>query len=67
MKYKHYFDLTVANHFESDIEDFDDALNAWAAQITRGKLRGALLDTDEGVQSIWEGIVHSDTEAQEAL
>ena len=67
MKYTHYFDLTVANHFESDIEDFDKALNAWAAQITRGKLRDALLDTDEGVKSIWEGIVYSDTEVQEDL
>lgn len=28
-RYTHYFDLLVANQFSSDIEDFDEAYQAW--------------------------------------
>lgn len=62
-RYTHYFDVRLANSFESDIEDFEDAFDHWCATQfqTSLDLRKALLDSNEGIKSILEGILHSDT------
>ncbi len=66
MKYTHHFDVRVANHFQSDIEDFDAAFNAWAVQFPDShELRKRLLSTDEGIKSILQGIVYFETNDEE--
>jgi len=62
MKYTHYFDVRVAQSFESDIEDFDAALSKWISSFqTSIALRKAMLTSDEGTKSMLQGIIHSDT------
>jgi hypothetical protein len=62
MKYTHYFDVRVAQSFESDIEDFDAALSKWISSFqTSIALRKAMLTSDEGAKSMLQGIIHSDT------
>lgn len=62
MRYTHYFDVRVAQRFESDIEDFDEALDQWLCSFdTTTKLRNALLTSDESTKSLTEGVIHSDT------
>ena len=62
MKFTHYFDVRLANNFESDIEDFDEAFDAWASGFaSRPELRAALLNSDEDTKSLLKGIVYSDT------
>ena len=62
MKYTHCFDVRIANHFQSDIEDFDAAFNVWADQFPDSlELRNRLLSSDEGIKSILQGIVFSET------
>lgn len=62
MRYTHYFDVRVAQRFESDIEDFDEALDQWLRSFdTTTKLRNALLTSDEDTKSLTQGIIHSDT------
>ncbi len=62
MKYHHYFDVRIANDFHSDIEDFDEAFEAWAEKFTdRSALRARLLASDESLKTICQGIVHSET------
>lgn len=66
MKYTHYFDVRVANHFQSDIEDFDAAFNVWAEQFTDShELRKHLLSSDEDTKSILQGIVYLETTDEE--
>ena len=62
MRYTHCFDVCLANHFQSDIEDFDAAFNSWAAQFSDSwELRKRLLSSDEGIKSILQGIAFSET------
>lgn len=61
-RYTHYFDMRLANSFESDVEDFDEAFDAWCNSFPdRPSLRNALLTSDEGLKSILQGVLHSET------
>lgn len=63
-KFLHSFDVRISKQFESDIEDFDEAFNAWASSFAdRSALRKNLLTTDEGTKSILQGIVHNQTDS----
>ena len=62
MKYHHYFDVRIANDFHSDIEDFDHAFEVWAEKFTdRSALRARLLNSDESLKTILQGIVYFET------
>ncbi len=62
MKYTHYFDVRLAQQFESDVEDFDAAFDEWAKCFKDSlKFRQALLNSDESTKNICQGIVWSDT------
>lgn len=63
MKYTHYFDVRIANSFESDIEDFEDAFDHWLSTsfADRTAIRAALLTSDEDTKSLLAGVVYSDT------
>lgn len=64
--YTHYFDVRIAQSFESGIEDFDEAFDEWCKQFaTTSELRSALLTSDESTKSILQGIDHSDTDGSE--
>ena len=61
-KFTHAFDVRVANSFESDCEDFEEAFNKWAKSFDNDVLlRKALLTSDESTNSILQGIQHSET------
>ena len=63
MNYTHSFDVRIAQQFESDIEDFEDAFEKWAESFKNSlSFRQALLDTNESTKSICQGIVWSDTD-----
>jgi len=63
MKYTHSFDVRIAQQFDSDIEDFDDAFDEWAESFKDSlSFRQALLATDESTKSICQGIIWSDTD-----
>ena len=65
-RYTHCFDVRIAQSFESDIEDFEEAFEAWAAQFkTSSELRTALLSSDESTKSIIQGLDYSDTHDSE--
>ena len=62
MKYEHYFDIRLANSFESETEDFDVAFEEWAKTFSSSKaLRQKLLHSDESIKTIMRGIVWSET------
>ena len=62
MRYHHHFDVRIANDFHSDIEDFDEAFEAWSEKFTdRSALRKRLLTSDESLKTILQGIVFSET------
>ena len=61
-RYTHYFDVCVSNSFDSDIEDFEEALNKWLGDLgTIENKRREILSTDESTSSLMRGIVHTDT------
>jgi hypothetical protein len=61
-QFTHCFDVRISRQIESDIEDFDDALNAWINSFPSiTALRNALLSTTEDTHSLAKGILHSDT------
>jgi len=61
-RYTHYFDVRLANSFQSDIEDFDEAFDAWCDSFPdKLSLREKLLVSDESTMSILKGVLHSDT------
>ena len=65
MKYHHHFDVRLANDFHSDIEDFDQAFEAWSEKFTdRSALRKRLLTSGESLKTILQGIVFSETEEE---
>lgn len=67
-KYTHFFDVRLANSFESDTEDFDEAFGDWCASFQdTPALRKALLCSDECTVSILEGVIYSDTDVTEEL
>lgn len=62
MKYTHYFDFSVSQSFDSDVEDFDAALTKWIDSFgSASEFRKALMSSDESIKSIVSGIVLSDT------
>lgn len=67
-RYTHSFDTRIAINFESDIEDFDEAFNAWASSFPdSASARAALLNGDESTKTLMEGIVHNQTDDNLAL
>ena len=61
-RYTHYCDVCVSNSFDSDIEDFEEALNKWLGDLgTIENKRREILSTDESTSSLMRGIVHTDT------
>lgn len=61
-KFTHAFDVRIANSFESDCEDFEEAFNKWAESFDNAvSLRRALLASDESTKSILQGVQHSET------
>ena len=63
MKYTHYFDIRLANSFESETDDFEVAFEEWAKTFPSSQaLRQKLPDSDESIKTIMQGIVWSDTE-----
>lgn len=61
-RYTHYFDVCVSNSFDSDIEDFEEALNKWLGDLgTIENKRREILSTDESTSSLMRGIVYTDT------
>ena len=68
MSYTHYFDVRIANYFQSDVEDFEEALKSWAKTFKDASaLRSHLLSSAESIGSIFAGIEFSETiqEAEE--
>lgn len=63
-RFTHSFDVRISKQFESDVEDFDEAFDAWAESFAdRSALRKELLTTDEGTKSILQGIIHNQTDS----
>jgi len=63
LKYTHSFDVRLAQQFESDIPDFDDAFDKWAEGFKDSlTFRQALLNSDESTKSLCQGIIWSDTD-----
>ena len=61
-RFTHYFDVRCENHFDSDIEDFYEAFDAWAKSFSdRQAFRRELLSCDEGTKSLAQGVIWSDT------
>ena len=61
-RYTHYFDVCISNSFNSDIEDFDEALERWLDGLgTIENKRKEVLYTDEPTSSLIKGIIYSDT------
>jgi len=61
-RYTHYFDVCISNSFDSDIEDFDKALEKWLDDLgTIENKRREILFTDDSTSSLIKGIVYSDT------
>lgn len=66
MKFTHYFDIRLANSFESEEEDFDDAFDEWVETFSSPQaLRQQLLSSDESIKTIIEGVMWSETEETE--
>ena len=62
MRYTHYFDVLIANEFQSDFEDFDKAFAHWSQNFPDDlALRARLLASDESLKTICQGIVYSET------
>lgn len=67
-RYTHHFDISITNNFDSDIEDFEEALEAWLGQFTSTEeTRTSLLFTDESTKSIIKCITHNDTVKNEEV
>jgi LPS O-antigen subunit length determinant protein (WzzB/FepE family) len=65
-KFTHAFDVSIANAFESDKEDFGEAFNEWIKSFdSTHSLRKALLNSDESTKSIIQGVQHSETYAND--
>ena len=69
-RYTHSFDTRVCIIFDSDIEDFDDALNAKfkelaASSHSQTAVRDFLLDGDESTKTLIEGIIYNQTDDNE--
>lgn len=63
LRYTHYFDTRVAIQFDSDIEDFSEAFDAWMESLPDAAARrNALLDCQESVSTLMEGVIHSQTD-----
>ena len=63
MKYTHYFDVRIAQQFDSDNPDFDEAFDEWVESFRDSlALRQALLDTDESTKTMCQGIEWSETD-----
>lgn len=61
-RYTHCFDVRLANSFESDVQDFDEAFEAWCESFPdRPSLRSRLLASDEDAKTILQGVIHNDT------
>jgi len=61
-RYTHYFDVCISNSFDSDIEDFDEALEMWLHGLgTIENKRKEILSTDESTSSLIKGIIYNDT------
>ena len=62
MRFHHHFDVRLTNDFHSDIEDFEQAFEAWSKKFTdRSALRKRLLTSGESLKTILQGIVFSET------
>jgi hypothetical protein len=64
MPYTHYFDARLSNQFDSDIEDFDEALQAFIKSFPdKASLRKFLTSSGDGdtTDAIVQSIIHSDT------
>jgi len=60
--YTHCFDVCISSFFDSDIEDFEKALEKWLDSLgTMENKRKELLYTDESTLSLIKGIIHADT------
>lgn len=68
MTFHHSFELCISNvGFESEIEDFDEAFDAWVYSFpTLDSLRKALLTTNESTKSLLDATIHSGTEKLES-
>jgi hypothetical protein len=61
-RYTHYFDVRLAKAIQSDVEDFDEAFDAWCDSFPdRPSLRKELMASDEGTMTILKGVIYSDT------
>lgn len=66
-QFLHGFDVCIAKTFTSDVEDFDQAFDAWIGSFPdRESLRKELLRTEEGTKSIIKGISYGSTEPLES-
>ena len=61
-RYTHCFYVCISNSFDSDTEDFDEALERWLDGLgTIENKRKEVLSTDESTSSLIKGIIYSDT------
>lgn len=59
-RYRHSFDTRIAIIFESDIEDFDEAFDAWISQFSDSAAqRAALLNGGESTKDLMKGVIHN--------
>lgn len=61
-KFTHYFDVRLANNFDSDLGDFEEAFDEWVNSFDDlESVRRALLTSDESTKSIMQGVQHNET------
>jgi hypothetical protein len=66
MRYTHSFDTRICVKFDSDIEDFDEAFDAWIDQFPdSASKRAALLKGSESTRDLMRGIIHNQTDDNE--
>lgn len=62
-RYTHSFDTRIAINFDSDIEDFDEAFDAWIGTFPDSAAkRAALLNGDESTKTLMQGIIWNQTD-----
>lgn len=56
-KYTHDFDILIPTSFQSDLEDFDQALNEWLRSFSSNdEAKNALIHAEEDLQQVIDRI-----------
>ncbi|MEB3320130.1 MAG: hypothetical protein VKI63_04235 [Cyanobium sp.] len=62
-RYQHSFDTHICINFESEIENFDEAFDAWISSFPDSAARrAALLNSDESTKTLIRGVSWKQTD-----